>query len=98
MQRETSILKGACKDPQPQPPTFFKDMEILVQEVVEICMFDVAFAKSVAFTTIKLTFKGACSDPQPHSPTFFKHMEILVPKVESYLEGFMCEIVCAKSV
>ncbi len=42
--------------------------------------------------------KGACSDPQPHPPTFFKHMEILVPKVESYLEGFMCEILCAKSV
>ena len=42
--------------------------------------------------------KGACSDPQPHPPTFFKHMEILVPKVELYLEGFMCEILCAKLV
>ena len=41
-------------------------------------------------------FKGACSDPQPHPPTSFKHMEILVSKVESYLEGFMCEILCAK--
>ncbi len=38
--------------------------------------------------------KGACSDPQPHPPPiFFKHiMEILVPEVESYLEGFVCEI------
>ncbi len=25
-------------------------------------------------------------------PTFFKHMEIWVPKIESYLEGLMCEI------
>ena len=33
-----------------------------------------------------------------HPPTFFKHMEILVLKVESYLEGFICEILCAKSV
>ena len=44
--------------------------------------------------------KVACSDPQPHPPppTFFKHMEILVPKVESYLEGLMCEIWCADSM
>ena len=26
---------------------------------------------------------------------FFKLMEILMPEVESYLEGFMCELVCA---
>ena len=37
-----------------------------------------------------------CSYPQPHPSTFFKHMEILVPKVESYLEGFMCEILYAQ--
>ena len=37
-------------------------------------------------------FKGACSDPQPHPPNFFKHMEILLPEVESYLEGFVYEI------
>ncbi len=42
-------------------------------------------------------FKGA-SDPQPHPPTFFKQMEILVPKVESYLEGLMCEILCSNGV
>ena len=29
---------------------------------------------------------------------FFKHIENLVPKVESYLEGFVCEIVSAKLV
>ncbi len=29
---------------------------------------------------------------------FFKDTEILVPEVESYLEGFVCEVVCAKSV
>ncbi len=45
------------------------------------------------FFTLNL-FKGACSDPQPYPipPTFFKHMKILVPEVESYLEGFVCEI------
>ena len=44
--------------------------------------------------------KGACSDPQPHPQLFFSNiiMEIFVPKVESYLEGFMCEIVCTKLV
>ncbi len=41
---------------------------------------------------------NVCSDLQPHPPTFFRHMEILVPEVESYLEGFMCEISCVKSV
>ncbi len=26
-------VKGACSDPQPHPPNFFKPMEILVPEV-----------------------------------------------------------------
>ena len=34
----------------------------------------------------------------PISPTFFTQMEILVPQVESHLEGFMCEVTCAKSI
>ncbi len=47
--------------------------------------------------------KGACFDPQPQPPPpqkkkKFKHIEIFVPKVESYLEDFVCEILCAKSV
>ncbi len=46
----------------------------------------------------QVNIKGAYSYSQPHSPAFFKHMEILVPKYKSYLEGFMCEIACAKSV
>ncbi len=29
---------------------------------------------------------------------FFKHMEILVPEIQLYLEGFVCEILWAKSV
>ncbi len=48
--------------------------------------------------SVSLIIEGACSHQQPHPPAFFKHMEILVPKVESYLEGFMCEILRAKSV
>ncbi len=31
-------------------------------------------------------------------PIFFKHMEILVPEVESFLESFMCEVLCTNSV
>ncbi len=27
------LVKGACSDPQPHPPTFFKHMEILVPKV-----------------------------------------------------------------
>ena len=30
--------------------------------------------------------------------TCFKHTAILVPEIESYLEGFMCEVACKKSV
>ena len=38
--------------------------------------------------------KGVCSDPRPHPPTFFQTYGDfgMVPKVESYLEGLMCEI------
>ncbi len=32
------------------------------------------------------------------SPKFFHTWRFLVPKVESYLEGYMCEISCATSV
>ncbi len=47
---------------------------------------------AITFMELNFDLKGACSDPQPHPPTFFKHREILIPKVESYLEGLMCEI------
>ena len=52
----------------------------------------------VLICEFKSLLKGACSDPRNHPPAFFKHLEILVPEVESYLQGFMCEISCAKSV
>ncbi len=42
--------------------------------------------------------KCACSNPQSHPPLFLEHKEILAPEVESYLEGFMCEVACARSV
>ncbi len=48
---------------------------------------------SIIFTSYyQVHIKGACSasDPQPHLPTSFK--QILVPEVESYFEGFMCEV------
>ncbi len=30
---QLDFIKGACSDPQPHPPIFFKHMEILVPEV-----------------------------------------------------------------
>ena len=43
-------LKGACSDPQPHPPIFFKHMEILVPEVesyLEDCMCEVSCTNSL---------------------------------------------------
>ena len=43
-------LKGACSDPQPHPQTFFKHMEILMQEVeshLEGYVCEVASTKSL---------------------------------------------------
>ena len=49
--------------------------------------------------TIKLSVSPTHSLILPaHPPTVVTHMMILVPDVESYLEGFMCEAACAKSV
>ncbi len=43
--------------------------------------------------------KGACSDPQPHITDLFSNtLTILLPKVESYFEGFVCDVVCASVV
>ncbi len=68
------------------------DINVFTQNVLDLLQHK-RFANFVTSC-----FKGACSDPQPHPPTFFKNIEILVAKVELYLEGFVCEILCAKSV
>ena len=54
--------------------------------------------KTLSYTFLEpAAVKGACSDPQPHPHGFFKHIEILVLELESYLEGFMCEVSCTNS-
>ena len=45
-----------------------------------------------------MDLQGACSDQQPHPPNFFFKRQDLVPEVDSYLEGFVCEVGRAKSV
>ncbi len=41
-------------------------------------------------TKMLYEIKGACSDSQPH-PQIFQTYGDFVPKVESYLEGFVCK-------
>ncbi len=45
-----AAFKGACSDPQPHPPKFFKHMEILVPEgesYLEGCVCEVSCANSL---------------------------------------------------
>ena len=70
-----------------------KDAFIVYSNAAALPMYRLLmYRSSTQRTTAQVEIKGSCSDPQPHSPTFFKHMEILVQEVDSYLEGFVCEI------